>query len=127
MPLDEPLMTFFLMPVAFIKVAEGLDPVELVHKICEDAQADPGTKRGRWIKRMTPMTLMRKTLGSGLDDVCEKVLKPHFHSGGPSFKVRELRHDILGSGCPFAVKFSLKSCEVARTGDRLRPDECAAR
>lgn len=117
-----------MVPVAFIKVAEGLDPVELVHKICEDAQADPGTKRGRWIKRMTPMTLMRKTLGSGLDDVCEKVLKPHFHSGGPSFKVRELRHDILGSACPFALlKFSLKSCQVARTGDRLRPDECAAR
>lgn len=74
-------------PVAFIKVADGLDPVELVHRICEDAQAEPGTKRGRWVKRMTPMTLIRKTLGSGLEDVCERVLKPHFHSGGGPKKV----------------------------------------
>lgn len=64
-----------------------MDPVSLVHTICKDAKANPDRQRSRYIKRMTPMTLMRKTLGGGLEQVCESVLKPHFHSGGPSKKV----------------------------------------
>jgi hypothetical protein len=36
---------------------------------------------------MTPMTLMRKTMGGGLDNVCQYVLRPHFHAGGPAIKV----------------------------------------
>jgi len=72
--------------VAFIKVAAPVDPVKLVHEVCADAQHDPEQKRSRWIQRMAPMTLMRKTMGQGLEELTEKVLKPHFHSGGPSRK-----------------------------------------
>ena len=72
--------------VSFVKTAPGIDPVKLVHEICKDASDNSSTKRSRYIKRITPVSLFRKTLRGGLDEVCEAVLKPHFHSGGPSKK-----------------------------------------
>jgi len=35
---------------------------------------------------MTPMALMRKTMGGGLEHVCRSVLRPHFHAGGSAKK-----------------------------------------
>jgi hypothetical protein len=75
-----------------------VDPVKLVHEVCADAQHDPEQKRSRWIQRMAPMTLMRKTMGQGLEELTEKVLKPHFHSGGPSKKV-SLAHTLIQYLC----------------------------
>lgn len=69
--------------VSFIKASERLDPVQLVHSMCVDAQSNPEEKRSRWIKRMTPMTQMGKSLGPGLEDLSRRVLKPHFRSGVP--------------------------------------------
>ena len=68
--------------VSFVKTAPGIDPVSLVHAVCKDAQAKPDQKRSRFIKRMTPVTMLRKILPDGLEHVCVSVLKPHFHSGG---------------------------------------------
>jgi hypothetical protein len=73
--------------VSFVKTGDGIDPVSLVHTICKDAHSKPDQKRSRFIKRMTPMTLMRKTMGGGLEHVCQSVLRPHFHAGGPAKKV----------------------------------------
>jgi tRNA acetyltransferase TAN1 len=73
--------------VSFVKTADGIDPVSLVHTICKDAYANPDHRRSRFIKRMTPMTLIRKTMGGGLEHVCQSVLRPHFHTGGPAKKV----------------------------------------
>ncbi|RJE16662.1 THUMP domain protein, partial [Aspergillus sclerotialis] len=56
--------------------------------LCIDAQAHPETKRSRWIKRMTPATSIRKTLSVDLEALAREMLHPHFHSGGPSKKVR---------------------------------------
>lgn len=72
--------------VTFVKTGNWLDPVSLVHSICKDALAKPDQQRSRFIKRMTPMTLMRKTLGNGLEQVCQSVLPPHFHFEAPSKK-----------------------------------------
>ena len=73
--------------VSFVKTGEGIDPVSLVHTICKDAHSKSDRKRSRFIKRMTPMTLMRKTMGGGLEHVCQLVLQPHFHAGGSAKKV----------------------------------------
>lgn len=70
--------------VSFVRLNQRTDPVDLVHKICSDAFSKRDQKRCRYIKRMTPMTLMRKTLSGGLEELCERVLPPHFHSGGPA-------------------------------------------
>ena len=77
--------------VSFVKTGEGIDPVSLVHTICKDAHSKSDRKRSRFIKRMTPMTLMRKTMGGGLEHVCQLVLRPHFHAGGSAKKVSKKR------------------------------------
>ena len=80
--------------VSFVRTSDAVDPVSLVHSICKDAQSRPDEKKSRFIKRMTPMTLMRKTMGGGLEHVCQTVLRPHFHAGGAAKKVsREDRLD----------------------------------
>ena len=78
--------------VSFVKTGNGIDPVSLVRRICKDAHSEPDHKRSRFIKRMTPMTLMRKTMGGGLDHICQSVLRPHFHAGGSPQKVSIVSH-----------------------------------
>ncbi|KAG5296665.1 THUMP domain-containing protein [Histoplasma ohiense] len=72
--------------LSFIKVDKTLDPVQIAHRLCKDASEDPTKKRSRWIQRITPVTLTQKVLGGGLEQLSREVLKPHFHSGGPSKK-----------------------------------------
>ncbi|KAI1914801.1 hypothetical protein LOZ58_000324 [Ophidiomyces ophidiicola] len=70
----------------FIKVDKTIDPVDLVHRICMDARANPDKKRSRYVKRLTPITSTRKILSEGLEDLANEILKPHFHSDGASKK-----------------------------------------
>lgn len=75
--------------VSFIRVDKSLDPAALVHQICSDAASGESCRRSRYIKRMTPMTVMRKLLGqpSGIEQLCGSVLPPYFHTaGGPPVK-----------------------------------------
>lgn len=71
-----------------MRLAKHLDPVEIVHDLCREAHLNPERKRTRFIMRMTPMTRMKKILPSGLEDLCEEVLHPYFHSGRAAKKVR---------------------------------------
>ncbi|OJD13841.1 hypothetical protein AJ78_05737 [Emergomyces pasteurianus Ep9510] len=68
--------------LSFIKIDKTLDPVQIAHRLCTDARANPIKKRSRWIQRITPITLTQKVLGGGLEQLSLEVLKPHFHSGG---------------------------------------------
>jgi tRNA acetyltransferase TAN1 len=73
--------------VAFIKFDKSINPVQMVHKLCLEAQAHPEKKRGRYIQRMTPVTQIKKTLSVDLEAFAKEILEPHFHSGGPPKKV----------------------------------------
>lgn len=66
-----------------MRLDPSIDPVKLVHRLCIEAYAHPETKKSRWIKRMHPVTSMRKTLSVDLAAFAKEILKPHFHSGGP--------------------------------------------
>ncbi|KAJ5683752.1 uncharacterized protein N7477_000097, partial [Penicillium maclennaniae] len=68
--------------VVFLRLDKSIDPVSLVHRLCSEAQAHPDTKNSRWIKRMTPVSTLRKTLSVDLAAFAKEILKPHFHSGG---------------------------------------------
>jgi tRNA acetyltransferase TAN1 len=81
------MLRLTVVPVTFIRVDKSIDPVQLVHGLCEDAQANPDQKRGRFLKRMTPVTSVRKTLSVDLPEFAKEILKPHFHSGGGPKKV----------------------------------------
>ncbi|KAL2001573.1 hypothetical protein VTN02DRAFT_1573 [Thermoascus thermophilus] len=77
--LDVPCLTF-------IRLDKSIDPVQLVHSLCAEAKANPEKKKGRWVKRMTPVTSIRKTLSVDLESFAKEILKPHFHAGGPPKK-----------------------------------------
>lgn len=66
-----------------MRLDPSIDPVQLVHRLCSEAHAHPETKKSRWIKRMHPITSIRKTLSVDLAAFAKEILKPHFHSGGP--------------------------------------------
>ncbi|KAJ5902785.1 THUMP domain protein [Penicillium taxi] len=72
--------------VTFVRLDKSIEPVELVHRLCTEAQANPEKKSSRYIKRMTPVTEIRKTLSVDLEAFAREILKPHFHSGGPPKK-----------------------------------------
>ncbi|KAI9822428.1 MAG: hypothetical protein M1827_000147 [Pycnora praestabilis] len=66
--------------VLFFKTQKPVEPVTFVEAICNNAISAPGNKHGRWVKRLTPMTLMGKATEKGLEEVAMKVLAPHFRS-----------------------------------------------
>ena len=73
----------------FFKVRPPVEPTALVHKICSDARQIPRSRRSRYVKRMTPMTMMGKATEAGLEGVIKAVLAPHFHlQDNPTRKVR---------------------------------------
>ncbi|KAJ5989165.1 hypothetical protein N7481_004375 [Penicillium waksmanii] len=82
--------------VLFARVDSSIDPVQLVHRLCTEAQANPNTKRSRYIKRMTPVVSIRKTLSVELEPFIKEMLKPHFHSGGGPKKFA-IRPSIRGN------------------------------
>ena len=81
----------------FVRLEKTVDPVELVHRLCAEAQANPATKKSRYVKRMTPVTEVRKTLSVDLEAFAREILKPHFHSGGPPKKVSNDYDDYSSS------------------------------
>ncbi|KOS46037.1 hypothetical protein ACN38_g2982 [Penicillium nordicum] len=82
--------------VTFMRLDPSIDPVKLVHRLCTEAHAHPETKKSRWIKRMHPVTSMRKTLSVDLAAFAKEILKPHFHSGGPP-KTYAIRPTVRGN------------------------------
>ena len=77
--------------VLFFKTTKPINPVHLVHQICLEAASSVSSstterKKGRWIKRLTPSTLIGRASETGLEDVARKVLGPYFHEGNVSSK-----------------------------------------
>ncbi|KAK4692653.1 tRNA acetyltransferase TAN1, partial [Lecanoromycetidae sp. Uapishka_2] len=85
--------------VLFFKTRVPIEPVSFVHAICRDA-LDGGVKRGRWIKKLTPMTMMGRATPEGLEKVAEEVLGPVFRADGVperTFAIRPTRrnHNVM--------------------------------
>ena len=74
------------LEVLFFKVKSPVEPVRLVHRICSDAQQTAHAQRSRYIQRLTPMTKASKATLTGLEEISETVLAPHFldESRGPT-------------------------------------------
>jgi hypothetical protein len=79
----------------FFKVKPPVEPVALVHTICKDAAASAHRKQSRSVKRLTPITLVGKATESGLEEVAQQVLRPHFHEGVKGKKVGLFRFMTL--------------------------------
>jgi len=94
--------------VLFFKTRSPIEPVSFVHAICKDA-LEGGTKRGRWIKKLTPMTMMGKATPEGLQKVAEAVLQPVFHKGGSD-----------GEGLKFAIRTTRRNHNVMKRDEIIR-------
>ncbi|KAJ5493110.1 hypothetical protein N7539_001856 [Penicillium diatomitis] len=82
--------------VIFVRLDKSIDPVKLVHRLCTEAQASPDLKKSRYVKRMTPVTEVRKTLSVDVEAFARQILKPVFHSGGPP-KTYAIRPSVRGN------------------------------
>ena len=84
--------------VLFFKTRPPIEPVSFVHRICKDA-SEGATQRARFVKRLTPMTIMGKATEDGLARVADAVLGPVFHADrdGLKFAIRPTRrnHNIM--------------------------------
>lgn len=99
--LDIPCVSFLRLPTK-----STVDPVELVHRLCLEA-FDPNTpQRSRFVKRLTPISSLAKTLRQGLETVSEAVLPHHF---GPD-----------GNGDIKSVKFAIRP--TVRENEQLDRD-----
>ncbi|KAI9370096.1 THUMP domain protein [Aspergillus egyptiacus] len=87
---------FDLPCIIFVRFDKSIDPEKLVHEICLDAQANPEKKNSRYIQRLTPARSIRKTLSVDIEAFAREILKPHFHSGGPSKKYA-IRPSVRGN------------------------------
>ncbi|KIW89374.1 uncharacterized protein Z519_10228 [Cladophialophora bantiana CBS 173.52] len=75
------LITLDIPCVSFVRFPNNsrLDPVEIVRKLCLSASSTEGAgPRSRYVRRLTPVTLIRKTLNDGLQSLCDQVLPKHF-------------------------------------------------
>lgn len=73
-------------PVLFFRTRAPVEPVSFVHKICSDALEPANTQKHRWVRRLTPMSLMGKATDKGLETLSKAVLGPAFHDGESSPK-----------------------------------------
>lgn len=80
--------------VLFFKTRPPVEPVSFVESICRDANEGRGVRRSRWVKRLTPMSMMGKASWEGLEGVARDVLKDVFHTEGvKAKKVRQIWFD----------------------------------
>ena len=108
------MMTMMGAAVVFFTVKPPVDPVVLVHRICEDASSCKGPRRTRFTRRLTPLSLIGRASEMSLTEVAAKVLAPHFHlQDGVSKKV---------SGRPLAAQARL---DEAWTGSPFARSDCA--
>jgi len=64
--------------VLFFKTQPPIDPVDFVHRICEDAAENPKGRRHRFLNRLTPMTRMGRATEKDLEDLAKEVLGKEF-------------------------------------------------
>lgn len=83
-----------LPAVTFVRLDPSIEPVQLVHRICSEAYANPEVKKSRYIQRMHPVTKIEKTLRVDLEAFAKEILKPYFHSGGPPKTVSVMQGPI---------------------------------
>ena len=75
--LDIPCVSFVRLPSSWL-TSKSAKPVDLVYTICREAYRDPLRPRSRFIKRLTPVTRVKKVMNDGIERLCEEVLPPVF-------------------------------------------------
>jgi tRNA acetyltransferase TAN1 len=102
--LDIPCVSFVRFPTK-----TNIDPVEVVRSLCQDANSKDNTgPRSRYIKRLTPISLIRKTLSDGLESLCNTVLPEHFQTN-PRDAEHPSNNDLNVQPCKFAIRPTIRN------------------
>jgi tRNA acetyltransferase TAN1 len=103
------LITLDVPCVSFVRFPAGstLDPVDMVHSICLLAADNQNPQRCRYIKRLTPVLSLAKTLSQGLLKACDEALPSTF--------------GLNQEGFVHAYKFAIRP--TTRNNDKLNRDE----
>ncbi|KFY73854.1 hypothetical protein V499_06085 [Pseudogymnoascus sp. VKM F-103] len=64
--------------VLFFKLQPAIEPVDFVHRICEEAASNPTGRKHRFLNRLTPMTRMGRATQADLEGLAREVLQKHF-------------------------------------------------
>jgi tRNA acetyltransferase TAN1 len=64
--------------VLFFKTQPPIDPVDFVHRICEEAVQNPKGRKHRFLNRLTPMTRMGRATEKDMEDLAKEVLAKEF-------------------------------------------------
>lgn len=113
-----------LQCVLFFKTHSPIDPVDFVHRICEEIVSKPGIRRMKYANRLTPMTLIGKATEKGLEDIGKEVLGANFNLVAAENKGSEEKE--CHSVCRHRSQFSSGLCRTfsvasAQLGDHSRP------
>lgn len=122
------LVTLDIPCVSFVRFPSNpaptttLDPVEIVRQICASAShKDSPGPRSRYIKRLTPVSLVRKTLSDGLENLCEQILPPHFLIK-PDLATTEPRPEVDGEPSSPSRTFKFAIRPTIRNNNKIDRD-----
>ncbi|EXJ94606.1 hypothetical protein A1O1_03002 [Capronia coronata CBS 617.96] len=118
--LDIPCVSFVRFPRTTTAESRH-DPVDIVHRICINAaQKDYSGPRSRYIKRLTPVSLIRKTMNDGLESLCDQILPQHFLIKPDAPETQDPESATEDSNQPRPVKFAIRP--TIRNNNKLNRD-----
>jgi tRNA acetyltransferase TAN1 len=93
--------------VLFFKTQLPIEPVDFVHRICEEVVSTPGIKRMKYVNRVPPNTLITKATEKGLADLARDILGKQFKLAGEDGNVeasdQELSTHSVSNLFPLAI------------------------
>lgn len=103
------LITLDIPCVSFVKFpsGKGYDPVAVVENLCQQAKAHPEKQKSRYVKKLTPLSGVRKVMSDGIEELCQLLLPDIF--GGDD-----------GKGWKYAVRLNVRNNNKVVKDDIIR-------
>lgn len=93
-----------------------------MRKLCVSASLkDSPGPRSRYIKRLTPISLIQKVLNDGLESLCDKVLPAHFSSNSTTSDENKPPSAEPEQTAPRGLKFAIRP--TIRNNNKLDRDQ----
>jgi tRNA acetyltransferase TAN1 len=113
--LDTPCLLFF-------KTELPVDPVEFVHRICQEIVTKPDIRKMRYINRLTPMSCVGKATEKGLEEMGKTVLRKHFQLSG-----EESRGEEKQSSCSVSATIFTQLPRISCSSDASASSQASVR
>ncbi|KAI1863666.1 hypothetical protein JX265_008883 [Neoarthrinium moseri] len=103
----------------FMKTKPPVEPTAFVRRIVEDAQSTSshGQRKSRFLNRLTPITLMGKATGTGVEEVARTVLAEHFQLAGVDEQPLDEESD---PGSTYAIRLTTRAHNSLKRDDVIK-------